>query len=323
MTNVVVFFHDDADGHCAGASYKYLTEQSSNEHQMKLVPIKYGYDTSWLKLQVFTDSGTVDKVVFVDFCPRKEDFMDLHSYVDVCVFDHHKSSEWVKEFDTRDSGNDFKTEVNHDNNKAGCEIVWDVLKALDTTPVPPSVWMVGRYDVWDHCDERIVPFVTGLRLLITDPSTEDGYEFWKASFETLDCLDNNASPEQKAERMRWDVVLQVLNMGHIALMYRAGLAEEKTKMIHDMKIGDKMFQMVNSNLFDDYDFPADEVDEDKYFGYGWYYWDGKAWKFSLRSTGDHDLTTIEGVQGRPSSAWFKSKDFNIPLVYMDIERGDS
>ena len=290
MSKIVVFYHNDADGHCAGAIYKQFIMDKDplmKDTVLEMHEINYGYTYDWMSVLI---SGA-DLIVFVDFCPTQKDMEDLlNKNIPLEIYDHHKSSEWVKTVPD--------ITVHHLSDQSGCQIVWDL--CYPTKPMPPAVWMVGQWDLWKHDDPRVVPFVTGLRMLITDPSTEDGYEFWKACFDTADCLPADADPEEKAKRMKWDVVMQVINMGQVAQMYRAGIAEEREKQLHDFIIGGKKFLMLNTKLQDAYDFPTNKV-TDEYFGYGWYWWDGTRWIVSVRSLGDNDLTSV-GFHGHKNAA---------------------
>lgn len=312
MSKTRVFYHDDADGHCAAAVYKYAMDSNETPIELDLHAINYGYTYA----DISEDMEDVSCVVFVDFCPEEKDLQALiETGKDIKVFDHHASHVWAKEYDnTGVKGRKQKITVYFSSIESGCELVWNTL--LGDTKMPPAVWMTGRYDMWDHtADERIVPFMTGMKLIITDPSTEDGYEFWKACFETIDTLPANAPAEERAKRMKWDVVLQLINMGNVAHMYRIGLAEERERTVHDMVIEGKKFLMVNSNLSDSYDFPVQKLDE-SYFGFGWYYWNGKEWHFSMRSEGDKDLTAIAGIQGHKNAAGFAMHGFKDPEIYM-------
>lgn len=306
MNKTYVFYHDDFDGHCAAAVYKFSTELDKEDVELVLTPIQYGYDPE----KTFGELTKEDHVVFLDFCPERDDFSTIADLCYVTVIDHHSSRSWVKDFEDKKG-----VHVSFDTSKAGCELTWNFCFNTTERPMPPAVWMVGRYDVWDHSDQRVVPFVTGLNLLITDPATEDGYEFWKACFETVDCLPVDAPLEEKAKRMQWDAVMQVLNMGQIAHMYRCGLAEDREKSLHDMTIDGHKFLMLNSKLSDSYDFPTHKVTDD-YFGYGWYYWDGSKWKFSLRSDNGNDLTTVEGVNGHPGAAGLAMDEFKDPYMFL-------
>lgn len=311
MPSTYVFYHEDADGHCAAAVFKYSCEQSGQNEELDLRAINHGYDAD----KMFGDLETGARLVFLDFCPPEEDLKALHDKgFPIVVVDHHKSSEWAKDYDTTGTNTKPYIRVYHSIYQSGCEITWGTF--MGEAKMPPAVWMTGRYDVWDHqADERIVPFITGMKLIITDPVTEDGYEFWKACFETIDTLPADAPDEERAKRMKWDVVLQLINMGNVAHMYRLGLAEERERNVHDMVIEGKKFLMVNSKLSDSYDFPMQKLD-DSYFGFGWYYWDGKEWHFSMRSEGDNDLTTVAGIRGHKNAAGFTMYGFQDPSIYL-------
>lgn len=319
ITTDVVFYHHDADGHCAGALWKYHNESLGDKAKSLVMhEISYGYNYDETLAPFVGAEG--HRFVFLDFCPTKEDFAKIKGHNPMIVIDHHATSEWAKaeEVSLKEANS---VQVYHKIGVGGCELTWQTLFD-DTLRVPPAVWMVGRYDVWDHSvDKRIVPFVTGLTLLITDPAEEDGYSFWKACFETFDTLPATATPEERAKRMKWDVVMQVLNMGITAHMYREASAERLSKHLHEMTLCGKKLIMLNADLKDTYDFPYVEDLESRYYGLGWYYWTGKKWNVSLRTTTeDNDVSAIAktfGGGGHKGAAGFSNDNFNFPQEMTD------
>lgn len=159
MPSTYVFYHEDADGHCAAAVFKYSCDQNE---ELDLRSINYGYDSD----KMFGDLEAGARLVFLDFCPTEEDLKALHDKgFPIVVVDHHKSSVWAKDYDT--TGTDTKPyiRVYHSIYQSGCEITWGTF--MGEAKMPPAVWMTGRYDVWDHqADERIVPFITDRKSVV-------------------------------------------------------------------------------------------------------------------------------------------------------------
>lgn len=81
MPSTYVFYHEDADGHCAAAVFKYSCDQNE---ELDLRSINYGYDSN----KMFGDLETGARLVFLDFCPTEEDLKALHdkgiSYCSCC-----------------------------------------------------------------------------------------------------------------------------------------------------------------------------------------------------------------------------------------------
>lgn len=296
-----LYHHNDLDGHCSAAIYKYRAEKDGDS-SLILREINYGYKYE----EAFGDLTKDDEVVFVDFCPEKEDYDKLVATVNkVTVYDHHKSRSWINT-----EGNFF------DDSKAASMIVWEAL--FPEQPLPPSVYATSMWDTWQHdADPRIVPWHDGCQLLITDPATEDGYAFWENTFENTAPIPENMTEEERAARMQWDTVMQVINMGMIVSMYKSCKAEANQKNLHDMTIDGKKFLMLNTKLSDSYEFPP--VIDDSYFGYGWYWWTGSEWIFNLRSKGDNDLTSIPGVGGHKNAAGFHMYNFPDASIYLKVE----
>jgi hypothetical protein len=62
--------------------------------------------------------------------------------------------------------------------RAGCELTWDHLYGS----IPPiAVTLLGRYDVWDHKDPKVLPFQYGVRYY---DSTLPDEKFWEILLET-------------------------------------------------------------------------------------------------------------------------------------------
>ena len=314
----VVYYHNDADGHCSAAIWKYHHELQKGSTELVLREINHGYKQE----ELFDGLQTTDHVVFLDMRPTDLDFGSLGEHVEtVLIIDHHKTTQSMLtgfENTAHYPALDYALQNSVvDTTKAASELVWEY--CFKGTNIPRSVWLVSKYDMWQHDeDERIVQFATGLKLLITDPNTEDGYEFWKYTFENSEDIPAQLSPEEKANRMRWDVVFQVINMGQVAQMYRTSVAEGKEKYLHDMVIDGKKFLMLNDKLNDSYDFPLPK-DMEGYFGYGWYFYTGDSWVFSLRSTGENDVANIAGAHsggGHKNAAGFHMWGFPDPDIYI-------
>ena len=99
---------------------------------------------------------TGDKVFVVDFRFNEIDMDWLNSNTELHWIDHHKTSI------ERAHGTGFLASGGQslEIGKAGCELTW---KYLNESKLPDTVLLLGRYDVWDHTDERVLPFQYGMR----------------------------------------------------------------------------------------------------------------------------------------------------------------
>lgn len=161
---VLVIHHNDADGICAAAIVNYF-EGNCHMHS-----INYGYDVPWKLIKRAKRVYMVDFGLqpFSDMLRLKEMFGDEFIWID-----HHKTA--IEEMEK--SGQTFRgiQEIG----EAGCELTWRWFD--QTTPIPKTVRMLGRYDVWDlDYHEDVMPFQTGIRFM--DPAADERI-FWNILFD--------------------------------------------------------------------------------------------------------------------------------------------
>ena len=141
------FYHSaDLDGHCSGAIVK-------NKHpECEMIGINYGQEFPWDKI------SNGEQVFMVDFGLQPFSGMErLNSICELHWIDHHKTAiEDAHKAGFLASGGQL-LEVG----KAACELVWEYLRS--GKKVPTAVFLLGRYDVWDHSDDRVLPFQYGFR----------------------------------------------------------------------------------------------------------------------------------------------------------------
>lgn len=156
----VVLYHKDADGFCAAAIAKFANVEGLYRS------IDYGEELPEIELN--------DTVYMLDFCLQPfEHMIELNKQYKLIWIDHHKSALAAAaraDFDA--SGNQFTA-----TGLAGCELAWMYFHLGQE--IPRWVSLVGRYDVWDHTDDRTIPFHYGLLSLELDPAARDGLDEWK------------------------------------------------------------------------------------------------------------------------------------------------
>lgn len=157
------FYHsEDLDGHCSGAIVKYVYPEC------EMHPINYGDEFPW-------DLIKPDEVVFmVDFSLYPfSDMVRLNKLCRLTWIDHHKTA-IVEDLKTSQAFPGLRHV-----GQAGCELVWEYL--LPHQPEPRAVHLLGRYDVWDHSEDDVLPFQMGMRMQHTWPD-EIGMHLWTDLF---------------------------------------------------------------------------------------------------------------------------------------------
>lgn len=140
------FYHKtDLDGHCSGALIKLQYPDC------EMIGVDYADYVRDFKVRL----GEV--VYVVDFRFPIDEMEWLSSFAKLHWIDHHKTS--IDE--AHETGFLASGGQHLEIGKAACELVWEYLYPGEKAPV--SVWLLGRYDVWDHVDERVMPFQWGMR----------------------------------------------------------------------------------------------------------------------------------------------------------------
>ena len=160
------FYHSaDLDGHCSGA----IVKQKYPDCEM--IGINYGQSFPW------GDIEEGETIYMVDFGLQPfSDMEELNNVCDLHWIDHHKTA--IADADAVGfvaGGGQLLEE-----GKAGCELTWIYLYGPEVPP-PHPVWLLGRYDVWDHASsEDILPFQYGMRQFSN--TLPDNTEFWEDVF---------------------------------------------------------------------------------------------------------------------------------------------
>ena len=173
---VIVYHRADLDGKCAGAILKRRFPEA------ELVPYNYGDE---FQVTDYRDA----RVIMVDCSLQPFDrMMKLADLCSLLWIDHHKSA--IEEFSTKAEllgRPPFEHIV--DTTSAGCELAW--LYAYPGVSPPAVVWLLGRYDVWDHgAHEDVLAFQYGMRLFDWWP---DDQEAWAKAFEDEETVRNTVA----------------------------------------------------------------------------------------------------------------------------------
>ena len=173
------FFHRaDLDGRCSGAIVKYTFPEC------EMIGMDYGDQFPWETIQVGEPETALvaqlkETVYMVDF--SLEPFSDMIRLSEVCNLtwiDHHKTA-----IESAQRHPEFLDKISFliEDGSGACELTWKFLQP--GLELPLSVYLLGRFDVWDHSDEQTLPFQYGLRL--RKNTWPDFQEFWRALFTSL------------------------------------------------------------------------------------------------------------------------------------------
>lgn len=162
------FYHSgDLDGHCSGAILRLRFGD-----EIELIGINYGQPFPRDRIDGETE------VWMVDFSLQPwADMMRLCKSCEKLVWiDHHASA--IADWNAQPGHEWFDglLRVGY----AACELTWEYLFG---TPLPPAVWLLGRYDVWDHAFPTVLPFQHGCRAHDTDPANSETAEWWRRLLE--------------------------------------------------------------------------------------------------------------------------------------------
>jgi len=166
------FYHSaDFDGLCSGAIIK------KKYPECEMIGINYGDEFPW------DDIETGETVFMVDF--SLQPFMDMVRLNSMCVLiwiDHHASAieDARKRYFLANGGQLLTDGV------AACRLAWEWCYGDDGNNLEPvSVAMLGLYDVWNHSDDRTLPFQYGMRATKFDHSPDNQF-FWNMVFTNED-----------------------------------------------------------------------------------------------------------------------------------------
>lgn len=261
--NPICFYHSaDLDGICSGAIAKKFIPD------VELVGYDYGKPFPWERIR--------NRHVYMIDVSLPSDGMRriLDESSQFCWIDHHKSAiEECKEARLRIAGD-------QQIGKAGCELAWKWFTSQET---PLAVHLLGRYDVWDHSDERTLPFQYGARLAIKNGVEDDS---WYGKGGLLD-------PSEDV------VVYDILGKGGLILEYQINENAKAAKTcafdaeLDGLKLIAANKPMSNSQLFDSV------WDPEKYHAMCLFYLNKRGqWKISLYTTReDVDVSQIAKARG--------------------------
>lgn len=162
IMKILCFYHSaDLDGHCSGAIIKRAHPEA------ECIGINYGDPFPWDRV------GADTLVIMVDFGLQPIELMaklaeqcreNGHRLVWI---DHHKTAiDAARSLAGREATGASMELLTcpgiREVGKAGCELAWQHF--FPQQPMPRAVFLLGRYDVWDHsADQDVLAFQSGMR----------------------------------------------------------------------------------------------------------------------------------------------------------------
>lgn len=150
----ICFYHrSDLDGKCSAAIVNMAYYE--DEKKIGLCGVERTDD-----IDIIETARSFNNVIIVDYSFDVETMDKLIENHKLIWIDHHKTSldklEKIKKLP-------YAHYVN--NHEAACVLSW---RYFFGGPIPVGVLLLGKYDIWDHSDERVLPFQYGVRAF--DPS---------------------------------------------------------------------------------------------------------------------------------------------------------
>jgi oligoribonuclease NrnB/cAMP/cGMP phosphodiesterase (DHH superfamily) len=150
--------------------------------ECEMIGINYAYDFEKI---VFDKVVPGETVYMVDFSLPIDDMVRLNQLCTFIWIDHHTTAiEDARKIGFLASGGQL---VRVDT--AGCELTWEYLNEDSSIgEMPYAVYLLGRYDVFDHSNVDVLPFQYGVRR--ASDTSPDNQILWDALFHDQGMFDN-------------------------------------------------------------------------------------------------------------------------------------
>ena len=161
---IKVFYHgDDFDGWCSGAIIKYIYPDA------EMYPMGYDDEFPWNII----DNN--DFVYMLDFSLQPfEQMLKLKRMCNFVWIDHHQTA--INEM------NKYGEEFNGIQDSSRSAAYWTAKKFLSHLDrFPLAIKLIAEYDIWDHSDERTLPFQYGLKS-ISNVNPKYSMKVWERLF---------------------------------------------------------------------------------------------------------------------------------------------
>lgn len=279
MTTFCFYHGADLDGQCSGALVKIAYPEAI------MWPIDYGQAFPWdlIHGELMEHGFGAVRVVMVDFGLQPFDQMlalaNMVGERNLVWIDHHKSA--IESYQASADQRGIDWPGRRFTSSAACELTW--LHFFGEQPMPEAVRLLGRYDVWDHADPRVLPFQMGCRAMDLDPRTRMGE--WRDLMQLWNDRDTYIMLEERCAA------------GRAILEYQAQQRKRSGDRMFVVELNGlrclAMNQLGSSQMFDGW-YDPEQHDAMLPFGYV----PGVGWKCSLYSTKAHvDCASVAKARG--------------------------
>jgi len=196
MSKICLYHGDDLDGICSAAIVKH------KHPDVRLYPVSYDklidYDS------IITEG---DDVIIVDYVLQPFDHMvKINDMCNLTWIDHHDTSMCDYDQYIKIDGSK-KIAGSRSLDKSACELTWEYM--FPDIDIPYSVWLLGRYDIWQYKESQsVMPFQYGMKLGYKEPESNF---FWSRVFN---------------EKRDDDFIQDIIKNGKIIIKYRTKLNEK-------------------------------------------------------------------------------------------------
>ena len=208
---MICFYHNDADGHCAGAIVKKYTDENFPYRRLRFMEVDYAYDNYEEKALKLVELYP-DKVVYiVDFHFSAKVVKEMSKYAaEIYVFDHHKSAaETIAQYPK-----EVVCHCDPESKLAGCELVWEYLFPNDTAYF--AVTLIADRDKWAwKYGIKTSQFIEGLQLYPNHPDAKIWESLFMKHLPTVSKTGNVT-----IHNPVYDPVKEICEQGEICLKYR-------------------------------------------------------------------------------------------------------
>lgn len=270
---MICYHHNDADGRCAGAIVDKYAKENFPDSTVRFQEVDYNIQEDQLVWPL--PSETVYIVDFT-FTPEIMEKMAKTTSI-IYVYDHHKSAkERIDQYPPC-----VISSYCMNNEFSGCELVWDSL--FPNKNMPEAVKLIGDRDAWKwNYGNYTAEFNEGLKLCSHQPADKIWEELLQIPPDIIHPVD---WPKFKS-------VQTIKEKGSTCLKYRDNLTEDFRNQYgfkvefegHKCYVMNLMLSGIGTEMFgskiDEYDICIGMV------------FDGRTWKFSLRSNGAVDVSEI-------------------------------
>lgn len=290
----IVYHNADLDGLCSAAIVYLYLRRTTEPSDIGFIGIDYPDKFPMDRI------NPDDSIYMVDFSLSVQEMEYLANKVSIFHWiDHHKTAL------DKSIGTSFEMLPGiRQIGRAGCELCWDFY--FPNKELPRVVFLLGRYDVWDHKDPDILPFQMGLKLRELDIGKDIfSIELWKRliylmpGYETEDIV-------YRTQIVNGKNILKYREKANEAYLEKCGYEIEFEGM--NALVVNRL--LINSKFFDS---KFDPKKHDLMISYGFL---GHTWKVSLYTSKDIDLSQIAvkyGGGGHPQACGFHTDDISFLL----------